>query len=635
MISFTVVSRALRTPIWRRSVVEAARMQPMHLRLSPAIISNATFACHNVNRTFSSPPEKDTIIDSPRKPGNGPGQKKQVDSFGASNFRKLLQYQDLPPRKFQPVKRSQRRGSKRREKISSQQEDGKVTSFKQYGEQLVSSQQDGGAFEKNETTAKRPPRENSNDRDRHANRRKNQGQPSHGRRHWRQRKESESNSRVEEKQKVNMATSDWIKINNIPPNSKLSDLFPSLNQILDHEIQKGIIDLDALGDITNISDDDGATLKALEEIGALDSLYSTRQINDDSGSIPLWTPSSSNFSNSHEGECPMVLEARVHLTQNAQPVGWFIRLPNRSVVHAILNHIHRGWTERHQQWDHEIRVNDPKYQRKNWREGLWRGVYEDYELASKAKENKTVVEEGEEECEEVEQVLGDDLVGEREGSEDSTLGHPLKEGVGMTQSHAVEKKKGIDDYLHKYSKLHPYPRQQMESDGIRTYAYNILNCGSRGLSVREFFPDPPSTQYPTWDHHSFHLSPLLNLSDSVVRVQTSRLRTDEQDIKYFFRSYDLEAILPEAQSSTTVPSRFASLPESLGWDVKSKDNVDFLVRGTDKPQKHLDKAAQKGKTHTFLVRFASPADARMAVRDNGEGNHDSRRLSVTQYPQQW
>ena len=143
------------------------------------------------------------------------------------------------------------------------------------------------------------------------------------------------------------------------------------------------------------------------------------------------------------------------------------------------------------------------------------------------------------------------------------------------------------------------------------------------------------------------MSQQLNLSDSVVRVETSNLRTNMHDIQFLFRGYDLESISSgesedEVASSNTMPSAFGRIPKSLGWNINHKGNVDFLVYGSDRTKGRTiargnnsgEHAVNRAKWHAFLVRFSCPAEARMAVRDKQGFILKDHELSVAQYPRQ-
>jgi len=470
-----------------------------------------------------------------------------------------------------------------------------------------------------------------------------------------------------------VATSEWILVTNVPPMSELSDLCESLNQILDYEVQKGIIDLDSLVDLNNSFSCDDKTLDALKRVGALNnndksvgSLYSTQPIIDDD-IIPLWTappppPSSDDVDSSppldnNKMVCPMILEARVHLSYRARPMGWFLRLPNRSVIHAVLSHIRRAEGER-QRASHLDKEGDEsiKRERREWREGFWKGVWSDYERESKEGETRALLEG--EDRDEKELMWGNGLgeeVGEEEEEDYSASDNPAEDAIEEIGAiDPDEQHDEADDYLQNYLESNPYPIQPPKPSVTKKYQYQLLKSGSTVINVQEFCPYPsgfslPDGVHPPWDQHSFHLGPQQNLSDSVVRVETSILKSTVEDIKYLFRGHDLDAVLPvseeEDRNSTSIPSSFANFPKSLGWNIDSKrSNVDYLVEGTHArghsryarfSNDGKDAAVVRAKKHAFLVRFATPADARMAVRDKEGSRYHFERLSVAQYPRQW
>lgn len=279
-------------------------------------------------------------------PADGPSDKQPDERQTSAGNDLQQQFQDMPPDESHP--RNDNRGR------------GPVHNFRQRRETMVASQK-GAARKGNANDARTKQHGNTNDNN-YANR-NNQG-----RQRWRSKKSSHDN-RPRKKivdTKAEIATSEWIKVSNIPPMSKLSDVFPSLNQIIDYEMQKGIIDLDALD---NMGGYDNVTSHALDAVGALNSLYSTQQISGGNRNIPLWTPPSSTELEDKADVFPMILEARLHLSYRARPMGWFLRLPNRSVVNAILNHVRRAENEQWSKWNvHEAKT--VKYARKKWREGL-------------------------------------------------------------------------------------------------------------------------------------------------------------------------------------------------------------------------------------------------------------------------
>ncbi|KAL7542640.1 hypothetical protein ACHAXR_011970 [Thalassiosira sp. AJA248-18] len=642
MFPSTISTHVLQRARWHRTTLEAARgvLRPRplssayHMRFAPDLttlhLSNqqgfSSFGFHQqLTRLVSSVDTSQENIDEPTKLSQSSDDstdntQERADSYGASNFRKMLRYQESALKEAS----SKRRDDGRRKKDINSRQD-----FSQRQETVSNQQQKYGGGDNNKNPRSQRDADAKNN---HGNGSKNLRQ------HWRsgpsrpyQTKKAFHRPKNHDERNPKGATSDWVIVSRVPPMSKLSDLFQSLNQITDYELQKGIIDLDALGNLEN-----GATSNALDEIGALHSLYSTQQIDDDS--IPLWTPSSDSPSNSYLDACPMILEARLHLSYRARPMGWFLRLPNRSVVHAVLNHVRQAKKyKREQEWRLKKEDGNLRQKRREWREGLWKGVWTEYERGVLEKESQAMLED---ESHDDRELMWGDGLGEEE-NETSFEGVPSKEdGESMQPFDAEDQNHDVDDYLQKYLESYPYPAQST-SPSSGGSQYQVLKSGSMVLDIREFSPTHSEKSLlnneSPWEQHSFHLSPLFNLSDSVVRVEAPDLRTTVHDIQFLFRGYDLESISPELEDSSIVPTEF---PESLGWNINLKSNVDFLVKGTYIPKQRSaffnsdrkESIAVRAKRHTFLVRFASPAEARMAVRDKQGSKLNDQSLSVTQYP---
>ena len=440
-------------------------------------------------------------------------------------------------------------------------------------------------------------------------------------------------------------TSEWILVSNIPPSSHLSDIFPSLSKIVDFELKKGIIDLDA---IREDEESDIPIWKPPEEIPTFTTFSESFQnVNDspDDGT----NVSSSNSSNSNHSSLPshMILEARIHLSYRARPLGWFLRFPNRSVVNAILNHVNEA-----ERLQHEIKQygrpekmgeNDDKRlkrERWEWREGLWEGVMHD------VNSNVTMSKETDEF--DVQREVEDESESPGEDSESFSNENE--------NEHALSSCPSVPDHL---MPLTPSEEQQSLAN------YHSLRCGLETLSIQEFHPNSfdnttaekqEARQHLPWEQHSFHMGPLLQLSDSVVRVETTALKTTIEEIQYLFRGYHLKSIWPDESSdvddsnisstSTVVPSIYTKYPKSIGWTLPpaAQNNkhrppqsaVDFLLRGSNKNRSKIDEVDNVGlpKKHTFLVRFANPAEARMAVRDKRGIPFSATRLLVSQFPRQ-
>lgn len=100
------------------------------------------------------------------------------------------------------------------------------------------------------------------------------------------------------------------------------------------------------------------------------------------------------------------------------------------------------------------------------------------------------------------------------------------------------------------------------------------------------------------------------ISDYVVRVENCSRDSTVDDVMYFFNRYDIA-------------------------DERTDDNlksVELIVTGSDEAPR--SKSATPSKTNSFLVRFASAADARAAVREKQNVEFMGRRLRLAQYSRQ-
>eukprot|EP00986_Skeletonema_menzelii_P007683 scaffold3031_cov136-Skeletonema_menzelii.AAC.2 len=433
-----------------------------------------------------------------------------------------------------------------------------------------------------------------------------------------------------------VASSDWILVSNTPPMSKLSDIISGIEKIIAIEMDKGVIDLERIEDYIS----SGVNLKQrrgnLDRVGARESFYATEKIDLESG-IPIWEP------NLEDGELPshMVMEARLHLSPHARPKGWFLRLPSRSIVHALLNHNREAEKalvlERRRM---ESEENLIKTERRKWRQGLWKGVWGEHENKLVLNQNKKMLDkEKEEEWNLAFGVASDERLNvydQRSASvDDDTTADGDEETIVVNED--GEESISLEEdphaiafaYLERYAQFKPYPEQFKSGYHATSSGYHRLTCGSAQLEIEEFHPEEPhASRLRSWDHASFHISPILNLSDSVVRIETEALGKSVDDIQYLFRGYDLESIFPEKASSTpSLPPSCASYVKSLGWNVNGEgNNVDILVDGRAKPV---------NARHTFLVRFASASSARMAVRDELRFRQGDDMLTMTQFPSSW
>ena len=570
---------------------------------------------------------------------SSPKGQPQIDSFGVSNFRNFLQHQEFTSpansKSFKKKGRQNQRSNKAKEEHGQIGGGGESSSK---SPDIIDKQEHNDKGKKVGEIANQT-NYNNNYPGKARYRSVDKSKQRHS---WpRQQNRRESKSNKTHHMKKMPASSDWVLVSNVPPLSKLSDLSQNLTEIIEYELQKGIIDVDAVESLEKGSDEERTVSGALNEIGATKSLYATEPIANEN--VPLWN----DFSSS------MILETRVHLSYRARPTGWFFRLPNRSVVHAVLNHI--SLAERHnkkhvysvQKHDRQLRN-----ERRRWKEGLWRGVQAEYG-SSEANLQDTQMEE--ESQDERDSMWGDGLGDEEQEEDNEVCADALDTGDSDegAEGDNEDPQDDVDRYIQQYLESKPFPIPSPSSPDTtndESSPYDLLKSGSTILDIQEFKPTSElsdNTQDPSWEQHSFHMSQQLNLSDSVVRVETSNLRTNMHDIQFLFRGYDLESISSEESedevaSSNTMPSAFGRIPKSLGWNINHKGNVDFLVYGSDRTKGRTiargnnsgEHAVNRAKWHAFLVRFSCPAEARMAVRDKQGFILKDHELSVAQYPRQ-
>lgn len=319
-----------------------------------------------------------------------------------------------------------------------------------------------------------------------------------GARHKKQRKKNEGDS-------IGPNTS-WICVKGAPPLSTLDDILREFTRVMTVETKLGIVDLD----------------KAEQQLRKKMNVdpIPDQDVNDSeviSQTLPLWDPSSLVHS-SYPIPSHMVLEAHMMLSTLGRPSGWFLRLPNRSCVHAILSHI--GEAKRILNEERAL-INDTSF----------------------------------------------------------------------------------------------FPWKSFET--------RPLLCGGRELSVEPFYP---SKSRRTKINNLFHNPLKWGISDNVIRMENCVREATEDDVTNFFLRYNL------------FDERNGLLNDR--YPTKS---VQLIVQGASKDDDFAAKTAIAGgredevtlsATSTFLVRFATAADARSAVRDKQNVEFMGRRLRLAQYSRQ-
>ena len=443
------------------------------------------------------------------------------------------------------------------------------------------------------------------------------------------------------KRASNVASSNWILISNTPRMSNLSDIITGIENIIAFEMEKGIIDLEKINDYVYSGDNQKQRRDNLYKVGALRSFYATEQVDAASG-IPLWSPDSTS-DDGEELPSHMIMEARLHLSQHARPMGWFLRLPSRSIVHAILQHMKEAKKLENLERNRlRVEEDNVKYERRKWRQKLWKGVWSEHENIAASRDKQKLLDEenkdewnlawGVETDERLSVAASEEEISGGENETDACIGDDKENAEEVQETPLVNDDHEIAfDYLGEFSQSNPYPGQFKSQGDSSSPGYRLLKCGSSNLKIEEFVPQPHGFKQPSfkhgnmWAYASFDMSPVLKLSDSVVRIETESLNMTIDDIQYMFRGYDLESVLPLDESAqSSLPSSCTSYVKSLGWNCNSVGNVNMLISGI---------AKSANPRHTFLVRFASPSSARMAIRnENGRRQKDDVVLSMMQFP---
>lgn len=125
--------------------------------------------------------------------------------------------------------------------------------------------------------------------------------------------------------------SSWVYIPKVPRYSSLNDILCGIQVALDEEKQNGILDLDLLTE----------SIKQQQQQQNLNS-FENQAGNNESGNSFV-SPNVYWDYNMFDPPLPphMVLEARSFLNKyTLKHSGWYLRFPNKSVVHALLEHQH-------------------------------------------------------------------------------------------------------------------------------------------------------------------------------------------------------------------------------------------------------------------------------------------------------
>jgi hypothetical protein len=303
-------------------------------------------------------------------------------------------------------------------------------------------------------------------------------------------------------------STEWVQVTNIPPLSTLDDLLPDVERIMNVELSMGIVDLDAAEQI----------IKQHDPVDAADI----------SPQLPLWKPKSSLPPH-------LVMEARVMLSTLKRQQGWYLKFPNRSVVHALLSHLDQA---------RQIEARQTR--------GKWQAIQEN-KIRQKSSISKDAADE---ESQQQDEKL---IV---EGSENNLQIRPL---------------------MCAWQKVKVSPYYVGRSSGG-----NIDSFFMEGLKYK--------------------------LGDNVLRVENCARETTIDDVKYFFKRYTL---YDERQNA-----------------VDKIRSVELVVRGEETIPKGAKDTKTPSMTNSFLVRFASSADARAALTEKQNVALLGRKIRLARYSRQ-
>jgi hypothetical protein len=312
----------------------------------------------------------------------------------------------------------------------------------------------------------------------------------------------------------NVISTEWVQVTNIPQLSTLDDLLPDIERIMNVELSMGIVDLDAAENMIKNHGSDGASKLSQQ--------------------LPLWEPNSSLPPH-------LVVEARVMLSTLKRQQGWYLKFPNRSVVHALMSHLK------------EAKKIEARQTRDKWK------VMQENKWRRKTSMSKDKVDDEEEE----EEVVVEENI--PTASENSLL------------------------------QIRP------------------LMCAWRIVEVSPFYVGRSSYSTSDGSFDSFMDGLKYMIGDNVLRVENCSRETTVDDLKYFFRRF---ALYDERQNT-----------------VDNLRSVELVVKGEETIQRHLDNVTPC-KTNSFLVRFASSADARAALTEKQNVELLGKRIRLARYSRQ-
>ena len=361
----------------------------------------------------------------------------------------------------------------------------------------------------------------------------------------------------------------WVEVSNIAPLSRLDDLLVDVQRIMSTELSVGIVDMDRAEEMLNHpSDHDDVD-------GDDDGDDNDNDDNDDNDNddtpqpLPCWEPDETLPPH-------MVLEAHIMLSTLKRPMGWYLRFPNRSCVHALLSHID-----------------------------------ESVKLEKEYKRMKTALN--------VEQ--------NRKKKKKHGNGHGHGHGNGHGDNDNGDDDEDEDD--------NDNDNDELPEFSWKDYATRPLMCGWKRVKVEPFY----WSQIRKKGGHPFYDDIKYTIGDNTIRVENCSKETEIDDVKFFFHRYDLQderSIGIGVQNADADADADADTDADVNVNVDDGGTGDAsMTPAVQLLQKNNNGAPNIAlETNTFIVNFASVDDARTAVREKQSVEFMGRRIRLAQYSRQ-
>ena len=521
-------------------------------------------------------------------------------------------------------------------------------------------------------------------------------------------KQNQEQEQRQQQQPVLLGTkATWLAITDVPPLATIDDVLREIQRVVTTELKRGILDLTkteilmqeslitmnqssssstlssttaTIADAVDATtDDDLNLLKDINEnIGIHISLqdddednekeeYGTSDDDDDDDEeednesvrhsmFPLWTPPLQT--NTSIVPPHFVLEAQIMLSTLARPMGWYLRFPNRSVVQAILQHVQEA---------EKIRESFKKEQKRK------RIIQRKKKLAIQThQEDNTTTQQQNSLHLHVQGVEVDDHDPNNPPDEmdlftwEYQTTRPLicagKE-LSIAPFFFMEQISNQNDTsLSSSSNTNPFtvPPSPQEKPIISQPSYSSSSSSSSSLPTKKDVLSVPNMLTIPFYHQYKSL-----VDDTVIRVENCSNNSTVDDIRYFFRRFDLkqeeEKCIPSSTSSSSSSSIPAILsiegPTTLSTHDIASSNITNDTHDMTTSSHSTSKTTTKSyayesfkgdkkihpsnlstitpmKTKTFLVRFKTSAYARAAIRELQYAELLGRRVKLAQYSRQ-